>query len=161
MRGEVYPLPVGSSQELRDRLDDLVAKGLVFARMLVQTHGEPGEIRFGEYPHGTTIYWRNWETDFSNRNYEKLFPTFAKIYFDGCNVAQTDSGSKFLIAAGRVFLKGMGGVVSGWTDYGWGYPGWVPFIGGPTIHPGGTFKEFTFRPGGSTIIMPDDYADED
>jgi hypothetical protein len=139
---EITMMPVGSKQAALDGLDRLVAKQMIFNRLLVQTHGNSGLIAFGE-DHIFDITW----DDFRGKGYDTLFPSYSRIYFDGCNVAEGTEGVKFLRAAGSVFLKGMGGEVTGWTSFGLGLPGIVPFIGGHTIHPSGHLVKVTFAPG--------------
>jgi hypothetical protein len=154
---DVRILPVSSVQDLLDGLDRFLSAGLVFDRMLVQTHGNSGRILFGNQ----NVWDITWRDEFGNRGYDRLFPTFARIYFDGCNVAKGGDGVEFLRAAGRVFLKGMGGEVVGWTSFGLGLPGWIPFIGGHTIHPAGYIVRVRFAPGDlDGQLNPDDYTIE-
>jgi hypothetical protein len=127
-------------------LDDLVRRRATFDRLLVQTHGGPGVIKFGTRRVFDTT-WRDKER-FSGRGYEKLFPTYTRVYFDGCNVAEGDSGTQFLIAAGQVFTRLGGGEVFAFPDAGYGFPGTLPFIGGHTIHLTGRLKTAYFLAGG-------------
>jgi hypothetical protein len=55
---------------------------------------------------------------YSNQGYEKLFDMYAKIYFNGCDIADNGGGWDFLDAAGRVFLKTGGGVTLAQTKLG-------------------------------------------
>jgi hypothetical protein len=136
----VVTLPIASRQDVLDGLDKLLSKGATFDRMLIQTHGNTGRIWFGD----DKMWDTSWKTYFSNRKYERLFPAESRIYFDGCDVAAGGMGVEFLRAAGRVFLKGMGGEVVGWTSSGLGLPGWWPFIGGHTIHISGQLVRIRF-----------------
>ncbi|HVI84945.1 MAG TPA: hypothetical protein VNA86_06500, partial [bacterium] len=111
------------------------------------------------------IYSFDWmdPDKFPKGKYDKLFPTYARIYFDGCDVADGQRGVRFLRAAGRVFLKGMGGEVMGWNSFGLGIPGWVPFIGGHTVHPGGHLVKVRFAPGddnGTVVDEPSESSDD-
>lgn len=145
----VHTLPVSSIRELETGLSGLVSK-MVFDRVLFQTHGSPGAIYFNHQALDATVL-RN---RFSGKNYHTLFPhPSTRIYFDGCNVAEGEPGTKFLMAVGEVFLRGPGGFAFGWKDYGRGIAGWVPFVGGHTLHIGGSLKKLRFRPGG--VLIPD------
>ena len=140
---DICTLPASSMSDVIQGLDRFLSKGMVFHRMLFQTHGDSGVIWFdNDY-----IEPDNWRKSFARGGYDKLFPTYARIYFDGCDVADGDKGVEFLRAAGRVFLKGMGGEVTGWTSFGLGLPGWIPFIGGHTVHPSGHIVTIRFAPG--------------
>jgi len=146
---DVTALAVGSTEELLAALDRLVASHATFDRVLFQTHGASGVIKFGDHH----VYDITLTGRFAGRRYHTLFPWYTRIYFDGCNVAVGSEGDKFLTAAGNVFLRISGGETFGWTSYGYGYSGWVPFIGGHTIHFTGEVKKFHFSPGG--ILIPE------
>jgi hypothetical protein len=116
---------------------------MIFDRMLIQTHGDHGLIWFGN----DQIFDDDWRSGFGDGNYDKLFPTYARIYFDWCDVAEGGIGVEFLRAAGRVFLKGMGGEVIGWTSFECGLRGWIPFVGGHTVQYSGHIVRVRFAPG--------------
>ena len=89
---DVVTMPVGSMQDVLDGMDKLLAKGTVFDRMLIQTHGNTGRMWFGD-----DLMWdTTWTKYFANRHYESLFPTSARVYFDGCDVANGGIGVEFL-----------------------------------------------------------------
>ena len=117
-----------------------------FDRVVVQTHGGPGRIWFGD----ESINSRVWEDKFVG--FDSIFPHYTRIYFDGCNVAEGGDGTEFLRAAGFVFLRWGGGETFGWTTVGHGIWGHIPIIGGHTLHFGGdsTFKKLRFFRGGET-----------
>lgn len=131
--------------ELKNAFDGLVQRKQIFDRVLFQTHGGPGRIWFGNDSLTKDVL----RTTFSG--YTSLFPGPARIYFDGCNVAEGGAGTDFLIVAGSVFLTSGGGEVVGWVTLGFGMPGVLPFIGGHTVHFGGgdNLKRIRFYPGGS------------
>ena len=62
-------------------------------------------------------------------------------------MADGDTGVKFLREAGRLFLSRKGGQVSAWTSGGFGFPGWVPFVGGHPGPPAGDHVTIKFAPG--------------
>jgi len=130
--------------ELYDVLGNLVDMGWTFDRALFQTHGTPGGILFGGHMFGALSMKAHCAP------FAKLFPGPARIYFDGCNVAEGGDGTDFLIAAGETLLNLAGGLTIGWTTLGHGMPGWMPFIGGHTLHFGDddTIKAIRFQPGG-------------
>ncbi|MHC5537221.1 hypothetical protein ACYOEI_03175 [Singulisphaera rosea] len=148
----VVTLPVGSIPEVIRGLDELVSQGATFDRMLIQTHGNTGRIWFGD-----DVVWNDtWTSQFDGRNYDKLFPSPSRIYFDGCDIAGSALGLAFLKAAGSVFLKGMGGEVIAWTSMGLGMPGWWPFVGGHTLHLVGKPVTIRFARGGTEGSIVDE-----
>jgi hypothetical protein len=126
-------------------LTRFVNEGTTFDRALLQSHGDTGTMWLGN----DAIH--SW--DFAKMGiehpdfFDRLFNADAWVYFDGCDVADGESGEKFLRAAGKLFLKRKGGRVTGWTSGGLGIPGWVPFIGGHTVHPAGNLVTVRFGPG--------------
>ena len=150
---DVTFLPATDRRAVHRGLDNFLAKRMVFDRVLFQTHGDSGLIWFGDDP----LYTSSWAS-YEGKGYERLFPTYARIYFDGCNVGDGEEGVKFLRAAGRVFLKGMGGEVTAWSSFGLGLPAFVPFIGGHTIHPCGHIVKVKFAPGDTvgTLESPEE-----
>lgn len=154
--GEVHTIGAASPEQLLQALDGLVAAGATFSRVLVQTHGGPGRVWFNGVPVGEAMLRQR----FAPRNYHTLFPHYTRIYFDGCNVAEGAAGTEFLRAAGEVFLRLGGGEVFGFTSVGHGVWGWVPIIGGHTLHFSGRLKKLFFRTGGievppTTAILTD------
>ncbi len=131
--------------ELVTVFNQLLASNQHFNRVLFQTHGAPGAIAFDGVHLTTALLKSNFQ------GYSSLFPFFTRVYFDGCNVAEGSLGTDFLIAAGELFLQIAGGDVIGWKNLGHGMPGWMPFIGGHTLHYGGdkNLKRIRFFPGGS------------
>ena len=126
---------------LRKVFEQLSNNNMRFNRVLFQTHGGPGRIWFGNQSVTAQVLKAQF------RDFTSLFPHPTRIYFDGCNVAEGGDGTDFLLAAGEVFLVG-GGETVGWTTLGHGVPGWVPFIGGHTLHfwggDGDTIKRIRF-----------------
>ena len=144
-------LRVSSKQDLIAQLDELVRRREKFERGLFQTHGRGGGIFVNnDYLSGQGLI-----NDFKPRGYSGLFGMHARLYFDGCNVAQGDAGWEFLIDAGLTFLGNSGGIVFGWTSLGSAMPGWLPFYGGHTIHFYGDLRRVEFAPGGLMIGQPD------
>jgi hypothetical protein len=110
----------GGVKGLHQALGQLVNEGKTFTKVLWQTHGNAGLIRFKDKTTGDKSFiiaesWRG--SEFIGKGYEKLFPKPTKMYFDGCNVAEGDDGWRFLENAGSLFLH-EGGVVMGWTSSG-------------------------------------------
>lgn len=144
---DVHTIPVTSEQDLMGQLDDLVRRHATFERALFQTHGHPGGI----WINNDLVTALGLLNDFAPRSYFRLFPAPARIYFDGCNVADTDDGWAFLAAAGSTFLRFAGGEVMGFTSLGFGMPGWLPFIGGHTLHVWGDNRKLKIGPGGFNL----------
>jgi hypothetical protein len=147
---EVYTIAVPSTEQLLAKLDRLVTIGARFTRVLFQTHGGPGHIKFDN----ASIWDITLKSKFAPRNYHTLFPQYTRIYFDGCNVADGDLGTEFLQAVGAILLKTGGGEAFGYTSPGYGVSGWVPFFGGHTLHFSGQLKKLYFKPGGIEFTPP-------
>src|SRR5215471_17478102 len=146
---DILTVAVESEQELINRLDGLVRQGAVFDRALFQTHGDSGGIYLGE------TFVNGWELAKSFGRHWMLFSgSRAKIYFDGCNVAQDPDGWDFLIAAGQTLLRSAGGYTLGYTSMGSAMPGFLPFIGGHTVHFYGQLRVMQFGPGGLAMGQP-------
>lgn len=139
---DVVTAAVESTEQLTSELKRLASLSATFDRVLFQTHGNKGMIFFGD----TAVK----ADDFSGivDGSEVMFPTWTRVYFDGCNVADGDEGWVFLEAVGKALLKKAGGAAYGWTSAGIGLPGWIPFIGGHTGHPFGDVRLVSFGAGG-------------
>ncbi len=115
-RGAVNRVAV-TGGDLIGPLDGLLAAGTTFDRVLFETHGSPGRIYFG------TIYFdAGWMRAVIPRNYTRLTTANARVYFNGCNVAEGAAGWGFLEAAAALFLTPGGGEVFGQTSLGFGNP---------------------------------------
>jgi hypothetical protein len=171
---DVVALPVAKQKEFLAQMDRLVSQKKVFDRVLFQTHGSGGAIAFADdegTPDATHIYDWDWD-GFKGHQYHKLFPTYTRIYFDGCSVASgakdgsdPQKGVKFLNNAGSVLLRLQGGEVFAWDSPGYAIPGdskpwvdrflisplWGLLTGGQTIHFTGKLVKFRFGPGGGRI----------
>jgi hypothetical protein len=143
-------------KELLEVFKRLVSDGRRFNRVVFQTHGSPGTIYFGDDPIDSNV----WKGTFYGFNFENLFPKFTRMYFDGCNVADAEAGTNFLLAVGYVFLSKGGGDAFGWKNLGFGMPGLLPGIGGHTIHFGGSknTKRIRFYSGGGGPNWPGSFV---
>jgi hypothetical protein len=129
-------------------MSDLVADGRPYDRVVIETHGGPGVIKFnGESVYDITL------RDKFKADYRKLFPLYTRLYFNGCNVAEGgDSlGWGFLETAGRMFLAGGGGQVFGHTSPGYAFPGWAPLVGSHTVHFSGETRYVDIARGGAVV----------
>ena len=139
----VHPVPVeGGQVGLRNALDALVRDRQQFGRALFETHGSTGAIYFG----GEAITGSDFRSFFTGRGYEKISPyLWARIYFNGCNVADAPNGWDFLDTAGRLFLRFGGGTTFAQTGLGRPiiFTGHVHHFGSSTSYslwaPGGVF----------------------
>lgn len=116
-RGVVDQLPISTGDDLAPALDRLVSAGSRFDRVLFETHGSPGHIYFGNQ-FISAAWWRS----VRDRNYTNLTTANARVYFNGCNVAEEASGWEFLEAVVPVLLTPGGGEVFGQTSVGFGNP---------------------------------------
>jgi hypothetical protein len=104
---------------------------------LVTTHGSPGGISFGgERLTVDNIGW------VAGRGYEDLFAVGARVFLDGCNVAEGDAGSKFLRRLGEVFFIKVAGSIAASTSVGLGNP-----FGAGVYHLWGETKRLYFAAG--------------
>lgn len=142
----VWVLGVSSKGQLIAELNRLIVEPAYFSRVLVQTHGSAGCIKFN----GGSIYDTTLRSDFARYGFHRLFPFYTRIYFDGCNVAEGSLGDDFLDTVGSIFLRAGGGEVFGWTSPGYGMTSAfiLPFLAGRTIHVSGELKKVHFRAGG-------------
>jgi hypothetical protein len=123
--GTRHTCPVsGGSAGLPNALDGLVRFGRSYDRILFETHGQSGMISFGNSGFNTS-WWRGVRT----RGYGSIARANARIYFNGCNVAEDPDGWGFLEAVADVFLNPGGGEVFGQTSVGFGNP-----ISGHVVH---------------------------
>src|SRR5262249_34664698 len=101
--------------DLMAGLDSLLSANKTFERVVFTAHGDsdPGQLKIG----GQHINRWDWGRLFNNRNYHKLFQPGTLWYFNGCAVAEGDDGTRFLAAAGGVFLRN-GGTIFGDTTLG-------------------------------------------
>ena len=104
-----YRVPIHDGKlGLRNALDALVSEGKQFSHALFETHGNVGQIFFGNQ----AVTGNHFRTYFAGRGYEKIFSyLWARIYLNGCNVMDDPFGWDLLDAAGSVFLKRGGGTV--------------------------------------------------
>ena len=138
----VHAVPVeGEKAGLRAALDELVSTDTQFGRALFETHGSTGAIYFGGEA-VTGADFRGW----AGRGYERIFSyLWARIYFNGCNVADSPNGWDFLDGAGSIFLKRGGGTTFAQTGVGRPiiFSGHVHHFGSSTAYslwaPGGVF----------------------
>lgn len=143
----IYHLPVASQDDLTASLKGLLALEYQFDRVLVQTHGGPGEVSFGDK---STYGWYFDETLPAVMDISALFPFYTRIYFDGCNVADGGMGTAFITRVGKGLLKKRGGEVFAWTSPGYAFPSFwtAPIITpGHTLHFSGYLKRAFFVQG--------------
>ncbi len=124
----------GGREGFANAVNRLAVSGRIFDRVVVESHGGPGQIYFG----GQFIDAAFLRVLFTG-NYLRLFPMYTRMYFNGCYVAQDGTGWDFLESAGAIFLKA-GGSVFAHTSAGYAFPGWVPMAGSHTVHFSGSTR---------------------
>lgn len=105
------------TRQFSEEMAKLVQSGATFEKCLFFAHGNPGAVLFNH----TDWNIHNFSEVLDGTGYERLFPTYSRIYFDGCNVAEGNEGWTFLELVGKTFLKNSGGVVSGYIGKGIGF----------------------------------------
>jgi hypothetical protein len=150
----VTTVEIESKQEFIDKLNEFIADGTQFERLVFRTHGNTGRIYLGK----NGIWPTDWHLLAGQINFSALFPGETKVYFDGCLAAEGEVGDQFLTKAGENLLRAGGGSTSGWETLGWGAPGVIPFIGGHTVRlpTDDSLKTFYFKPGGIKTEKNDD-----
>ncbi len=151
----ILRLPVANHGELTAGLDRLLAEGRKFDRVLFQTHGDAGSIKFGE----DWLDQSYFSASLPSRGIHDLFPFYTRIYFDGCEVGADDAGTDFVMAVGNGLLKNAGGEVLTWTSPGYAFSKfWLPpgTPGGRTYHFWGSVKRAYFGVGGRLTNPPGD-----
>jgi hypothetical protein len=118
---EKHGIVSGTQDPLGDCLNALVAAGKVFDAVLVETHGASGVISIGGLG-----YNLDWFIAVVGR-YGYLVAPNARIYFNGCNVADDPDGWAFLEAVAGAFIGPwsggpIGGQVFAQTSLGFANP---------------------------------------
>ncbi|MBR0775057.1 hypothetical protein JQ625_09445 [Bradyrhizobium diazoefficiens] len=153
----VVTVSIGSRSQFITAMTQLVAQGAVFDKVVFRTHGyHTGIIWFGNDRIGAG----GWLSLAGEINFPALFPGPTKVYFDACETADGEEGDKFLTKAGQTLLRAGGGSTSGWTSSGLALPGFIPIVGGHTIHSPNydNLKTFYFRSGGVLWSPPAEAA---
>ena len=86
----------------------------------------------------------------ANRYYERLCPSYTRVYFNGCNVASDATGWQFLTAFGGIFLRTAGGETFGHTSLGLELPVYS-WLTGHVVHLAGDTRTIYFAPGGRVL----------
>jgi hypothetical protein len=115
--GDHHLVPIDDGNKFVSTLDGLLKEGNAYDRVLFETHGSPGKIYFGNVYIDT-----DYMAGLAARLYSRLTTQNARVYFNGCNVAEGSAGWSFLEAAVKVFLTPGGGQVFGQTSVGFGNP---------------------------------------
>lgn len=124
--GPVIRIGCRNNASFVDLFARLLAGRQRFDRIIIDCHGAPGEIFFGE----DRSFHDGWFRD--QRAYmggQSFAAPGAHILFSGCNVAEGPGGWSFLTEAARCMLIGVGGQAKGWTSVGFGNP-----ITGRVVH---------------------------
>ncbi|MBE0553397.1 MAG: DUF4347 domain-containing protein [Rhodobacteraceae bacterium] len=116
--GAVTRIAVRDNASFISLFNRLITAGTRYDRIIIDTHGAPGEISFG----GPTFNdsWFRVQRDLMGGN--SFATAGARILFSGCNVAEGAAGWSFLTEAARCFLVGVGGQATGWTSVGFASP---------------------------------------
>jgi hypothetical protein len=120
VRGVVSQVAASDVNDLATQLDGLVnscSEDSPFDRILFETHGSPGLISFGDQAIDAS-----WLRGMIPHQYTMLATRNARVYFNGCNVAEGQAGWLFLEAAAALFLTPGGGQVFGQTSMGFANP---------------------------------------
>jgi hypothetical protein len=146
---------VKGTKQLAEQLQKLILAGATFSRALFFTHGASGEIHFDR---GTSILSiHNFEDVLDRQDYDRLFPEYSRIYFDGCNVAAGQEGWSFLTLVGKKFLRQKGGLTSGFIGKGVGL-WWFGIVHTPIpmLNPDEGERHVFFGPGGEVMAWEDE-----
>lgn len=133
-------------------LQTLKAASTKIDRMVIETHGSPGALYFGT----ESVNWAKIHS-LDGVGFESMFESNARIFLNGCNIAETEcttgtcgpagNGRKFLVEMARVFLRMNGGRVGASTSKG------LPFVNDKVYHLWGqTVYVLTARGGAIRIV---------
>ena len=137
VRGVVDRLPVSDGDNWLPRLT-VSFRQVRDSNVFFETHGSPGCIYLGN-----KLISADWWRSVTDRNYTILITANARVYFNGCNVAEGASGWDFLEAVVAVLLTPGGGEVFAQTSIGFGNP-----FNGHVVHLwGSTRRLFVNRDG--------------
>ena len=139
-RGVVNRVPIDNADNFISIMDNLLKAGTAFDRVLFETHGSPGKIYFGKKSINAE-FWRK-----IKGRYNLLLLKHARLYFNGCNVAEDSVGWEFLEAAAGAFMTSGGGEVFGQTSMGFGNP-----FNGHVIHLWGVTKKLYIDESGRIV----------
>ena len=103
------------------------------------------------------VHWGDISSIFGGVDYRRIFPSFTRVYFDGCNVAEGNYGWLFLQEIAKA-LCGAGGVVFGWTSKGYALSAWGHTAPHKWFHPWGKVRYVVAKPGG---VIDDMFDTED
>lgn len=112
-RGEANRYAIAGEDDLIVTLDGLVRSARRFDRILFDSHGGPGFIEFGD----RSIH-ADWWRQVEGRNWGNLTTANARVYFNGCNIAQGPARWVFLEAVAAALLNPGGGEVFAHTSIG-------------------------------------------
>lgn len=118
---------VTSFLDFYSSMDNFVKIGTKIDRMVIETHGSPGAIYFDQDMVTVTSI-----QSLAGRRYETIFEDDARIFLNGCNIAESEcstgtcgpdgNGRKFLFEVAKVFLKRGGGRIGASTSKGLAMP---------------------------------------
>jgi hypothetical protein len=100
-----------------------------------------------------SMHQRDVSTVFGGKDYQNIFPSFTRIYFDGCNVAEGDFGWLFLQEVGKALCQAGGGVVFGWTSKGYTLKVGNHALPHKWVHPTGDVRYVVMAKGGTVDDM--------
>ena len=120
-------LAIHNMEELANKWDQFVhSPGGTYSRVVFVCHGGPGFVLFNvqdpDVPTRDYLDWGRVPKIFGGRDYRHVFPTYMRVYFPGCNCAETDMGWLFLDMMARNLCSFQGGLVFGWTGKGYFWP---------------------------------------
>ena len=141
-------LPIHNLDDLATKWDQFVrSPGRTYSRVVFACHGAPGCVGFNVQDADNVTHdllnWGNVPTIFGGRDYRHVFPTYMRVYFVGCNCAETDLGWLLLESIAKNLCSFQGGLVYGWTSKGYGdharhYTGDIRYV---DAGPGGDVKD--------------------
>jgi len=123
--------------DFKFQLQNLKKLNIKMDRMVIETHGSPGAVYFGNDPLNVDTL-----IAFKAQGFEELFEENARVFLNGCNIAESEcstgtcgpegNGRKFLLDFARIFLFKGGGRVGASTSKG------LPFFNSKVYHLWGT-----------------------
>jgi hypothetical protein len=146
------PFALSNFADFNNGLKTLKDGGHKISRMVIETHGTPGALYFAKESVGAAKI-----QSLDGVGYEQMFEGDARIFLNGCNIAETEcstgscgpsgNGRQLLTAVARVFLRQNGGRVGASTSSG------IPIYGNKIYHitPGTRTVYALIGAGGGTV----------
>ncbi len=133
-----FGIRVSSFEDLAFHLTNLLRSRYQIDRMVIETHGMAGALQFGP-----DIVSSASLLSLIGKQYNTMFEADARIFLNGCNIADNKIGQRFLSDMAQLFLSKNGGRVGASDSKG------IPFFNNKVYHLWGTTFYVLINRGGT------------